>query len=109
MTFVDGVKTCAEVEAIATQVTGPKVVSLVDGTDAATLTREDLQDMGFDIVLYAATALFDQAHAGAEALAALKSAGRPKFSKATMGYEDFCQTVDIIGHQEFSGIFETSR
>ena len=109
LTFVDGVKTCAEVEAIATQVTGPKVVSLVDGTDAATLTREDLQDMGFDIVLYAVTALFAQAHAGAEALAALKSAGRPKFSKATMGYEDFCQAVDLIGHQAFAGMFETSR
>ena len=35
MVFVDGVKTRAEVEAIAARVSGPKVISLVDGTDAA--------------------------------------------------------------------------
>ena len=81
---MDGVKTGTEVEAIAIQVAGPKVVSLVDGTDAAALTRDDLQDMGFEIELYAITALFAQARASAAALAALKSAGRPELPRATM-------------------------
>ena len=45
-----------EVEAIARRVSGPKVVSLVDGTDAASLTMDELQQMGFSVVLYAVTA-----------------------------------------------------
>ena len=109
LAFVDGVKTRAEVEAIATRVAGPKVVSLVDGTDAAALNRNDLQDMGFDIVLYAVTALFAQARASAAALTALKSSGRPGLTQATMSYEDFCHAVDLVGHQEYAGMFEMSK
>ena len=39
LVFVDGIKTVAEVEAVARRVAGPKVVSIVDGTEAVALTR----------------------------------------------------------------------
>ena len=109
LAFIDGVKTCADVEAIATMLTGPKVISLVDGTDAASLTWKDLEEMGFNIVLYAITTLFAQARASAEALAALKLAGRPEPTQLAMSYDDFCQAVDLVGHQEFAEMFEISR
>lgn len=42
LVFVDGIKTVAEVEAVARQVAGPKVVSIVDGTEAAALDASAL-------------------------------------------------------------------
>ena len=80
---MDGVKTRTEVEAIAILLAGPKVVSLVDGTDAAALTRDKLQDMGFDIVLYAITALFAQARASAAAIEIYRSIGSHYITDAT--------------------------
>lgn len=56
--FVDGVKTIAQVEAIAERVPGPKVVSIVDGNETTALTLPDLEQMGFALAFYAVTALF---------------------------------------------------
>ena len=75
LVFVDGIKTVAEVEAMARHVPGRKMVSIVDGNDSTRLTHADLQEMGFAVVLYAVTTLFAAARATAEALAHLKSAG----------------------------------
>ncbi len=101
LVFVDGVKTRTEVEAIAQQVEGPKVISLVDGTDAALLTVDDVQEMGFAIVMYAVTTLFAAVRATQDALTALKVEGRPAFA-AALSYAEFCEVVDLAGHQDFA-------
>ena len=76
LVFVDGVKTRAEVEGIAEQVHAPKVISLVDGTDAASLTLVELQEMEFSVALYAVTALFAAASATQAALKHLHDQSR---------------------------------
>ncbi|HRM73711.1 MAG TPA: isocitrate lyase/phosphoenolpyruvate mutase family protein, partial [Paracoccus sp. (in: a-proteobacteria)] len=75
LVFADCIKTRAEVTAVAARVPGPKVVSLADGTDAATVTLDDLQEMGFSICLYAATTLFAGLAAQRRALETLRAAG----------------------------------
>ncbi|HRD75621.1 MAG TPA: isocitrate lyase/PEP mutase family protein [Hyphomicrobiaceae bacterium] len=98
--FVDGVKTRAEVEGIARRVAGPKVVSLVDGTDAALLTTRELQDMGFAVVLYAVAALFTAARAVEAALAAIKVSGSlAGIAGKTMSYAEFTEVVRLSHHQ----------
>ncbi|WP_419410414.1 isocitrate lyase/PEP mutase family protein [Primorskyibacter sp. 2E107] len=99
--FVDGVKTRAEVEAIARRVEGPKVLSLVDGTDAAQLGIADVRELGFSVVMYAVTALFAATRASADALARLKDSGLPGGGDA-LSYADFCDLVDLVGHQAFA-------
>lgn len=106
LVFVDGIKTVAEVEAVARGLQGPKVVSLVDGTDAARLTMADLQGMGFDLVLYAVTALFAAAQATSDALRHLRDTGSPSGLPARMTYARFCDEVDLAGHQDFAHRFE---
>ncbi|MFZ7091258.1 isocitrate lyase/PEP mutase family protein [Primorskyibacter sp. 2E233] len=101
LVFVDGVKTRAEVEAIAQRVEGPKVLSLVDGTDAALLAVSDVREMGFSVVMYAVTALFAAARATQDALATLKAEGRPA-SESALTYAEFCEVVDLAGHQAFA-------
>ena len=103
LVFVDGVKTRAEVEAIARNLDGPKVVSLVDGTDAARLTLPDLQELGFSVALYAVTALFAALAAGRAALLALRADGRPAAGpNPAFSYDDYAGIVDLHGHQAFA-------
>lgn len=106
LVFVDGVKTRAEVEAIALRLPGPKVVSLVDGTDAARLTLEELQQMGFSICLYAVTTLFAALGAQTRALQALRDSGSAGGIAGQASYADFCDIVGLAEHQAFAHEFE---
>lgn len=106
LVFVDGIKTVAEVEAVARQVSGPKVVSIVDGTDAAALDASALQAMGFELVFFAVTALFSAARAVEQALADLHRHGTPRaVLPAGMRYADFSQVVGLPEHQRLDQDF----
>jgi 2-methylisocitrate lyase-like PEP mutase family enzyme len=96
LVFVDGIKKISEVEIVARQVPGPKVVSIVDGNETTRLTMRDLEGMGFAVVFYAVTALFSAARAVADALAVLKRDGTPaKATSAMMSYAEFSALVDL--------------
>jgi 2-methylisocitrate lyase-like PEP mutase family enzyme len=100
LVFVDGIKTVAEVEAVARAVSGPKVVSLVDGTPAAALTAAQLQSMDFSVVFYAVTALFTAVRAVSGALAELRRAGTPVGAVGGMvSYAEFTELVDLDFHK----------
>ena len=96
LVFVDGIKKISEVEIVARQVSGPKVVSIVDGNETTALTMRDLEEMGFAVVFYAVTALFSAARAMADSLAILKRDGTPaKAASAMMSYGEFSALVDL--------------
>jgi 2-methylisocitrate lyase-like PEP mutase family enzyme len=96
LVFVDGIKTVAEIEAVARHVAGPKVVSIVDGNETVRLSAADLEGMGFSVVFYAVTALFAAARAMADALAILKRDGTPAAAAAgLMSYAEFSRLVDL--------------
>jgi 2-methylisocitrate lyase-like PEP mutase family enzyme len=106
LVFVDGVKHIAEVEAVARHVPGPKVVSIVDGNETVALTADELQAMGFSVVLYAVTTLFAAARAMADALAALRQHGTPgKAAHAIMSYAEFSTLVDLPRFQRLDTEF----
>jgi len=106
LVFVDGVRTRSEVEAIAKRVEGPKVLSLVDGTDAARLTTTDVAALGFSVLLYAVSALFTAARAVEAALADIKSSGTiSAIADRTMTYQAFTEVVGLRHHQELDDRF----
>jgi 2-methylisocitrate lyase-like PEP mutase family enzyme len=105
--FVDGVKTRAEVEAIAAGLDGPKVVSLVDGTDAAGLTLPEIRDMGFRVALYSVTALFAAIRGVENALAHLKRQGTMAGYADQATYADYAETVGLHALQDFAHRFES--
>jgi 2-methylisocitrate lyase-like PEP mutase family enzyme len=96
LVFVDGIKTIAEVEAVARHVAGPKVVSIVDGNETVALTARELEEMGFSLVFYAVSTLFSAVKAINDTLAALKRDGTPKARAGEMiSYQDYCEIVDL--------------
>ena len=99
LVFVDGIKTIAEVEAVAKGVPGPKVVSIVDGNETVKLTARDLEGMGFQVVLYAVTALFAAIKGVETALSHLYASGTPAGAPSAATYADLCQIVDLPYHQ----------
>ncbi|MFE0102851.1 oxaloacetate decarboxylase [Streptomyces sp. NPDC059009] len=100
LVFVDGIKTIEELEAVAEAVPGPKVVSVVDGNETATLTAADLQELGFSLVVYAVTALFTATRATADALAHLKSSGSPAGGPPQHTYDEFSAIVGLDVHKD---------
>jgi 2-methylisocitrate lyase-like PEP mutase family enzyme len=108
MVFVDGVKTIAEVEAIAKNIKGPKVVSIVDGNETTSLTSKDLQDMGFSVAFYAVTALFTAVKAVNDVLAELKQSGTAqKWASHMVSYSEFTEIVELDFHQHLDDRFGT--
>jgi 2-methylisocitrate lyase-like PEP mutase family enzyme len=103
LVFVDGIKTIAEVEAVGRRVPGPKVVSIVDGTEAAALGAAELQQMGFALLLHAVTALFHATRAVEQALAALRTHGTP--AAGGIDYATFCTIVGLPHHQRLDESF----
>ena len=100
LVFVDGIKRVAEVEAVARRVSGPKVVSIVDATEAAVLSAAELQAMGFAVVFHAVTALFAAARAVEQARAALRTRGTPtRQPQPGLSSAPFCADVGLAPHQ----------
>lgn len=101
LVFIDGIKQIAEVEAVARAVSGPKVVSIVDGNETTALTASDLQSMGFDVVFYAVSALFSAVKSIADTLAVLRETGTPAGrADAMMSYADFAKIVGLLDLQQ---------
>lgn len=107
MVFVDGVKRIAEVQSISELVPGPKLISLVDGTEAAELSVDDLQELGFSIVLYAVSCLFSASRAMSDTLASMKANGSPNGTTG-MSYDEFVEVVDLPFHQALGDRFDAS-
>ena len=106
LVFVDGIKKIAEIEAVARAISGPKVVSIVDGNETTALTAADLQQMGFQVVFYAVTALFTAVKAVGDALAELQRSGTPRGAAHGMvSYAQYCELVDLPFHQELDERF----
>jgi 2-methylisocitrate lyase-like PEP mutase family enzyme len=104
LVFIDGIKTVAQVEAVARELPGPKIVSIVDGNETTTLTAHDLQAMGFSVVLYAVTALFSAARAVEQALRTLHDDGTPRAVQA-LDYAAFSEIVALGEHQRLDEQF----
>lgn len=104
LVFIDGIKTVAQVEAVARELPGPKIVSIVDGNETTTLTAHDLQAMGYSVVLYAVTALFSAAHAVEQALRTLRDDGTPRAVQA-LDYAAFSEIVALSEHQRLDEQF----
>lgn len=106
LVFVDGVRTIAQAEAIARGLDVPRVLSIVDGTEAATLTAAQVGQMGYDLALYALSTLFSAARAIADTLAALRRDGTTAGRAAQMmSYAEFSEVVDLARYQEFEREF----
>lgn len=105
LVFVDGIKTRADIEYVAQHLPGRKVASLVDGTDAASLTAGELQEMGFSMVFYALTALFAAVTGARTTLARLHNGEVIPANTSGITYTDYSQIVGLDFHQRLDAAY----
>ncbi|MEO9338453.1 isocitrate lyase/PEP mutase family protein [Mesorhizobium sp. SB112] len=106
LVFVDGIKKIADIEAVAKHVSGPKVVSIVDGNETTALTAADLEGLGFNVIFYALSTLFSAVKAIEDTLTVLKNDGTPKARAGDMiSYPHFSEITGLAAYDEWDDQF----
>jgi 2-methylisocitrate lyase-like PEP mutase family enzyme len=96
MIFVDAMKTVADAEAVAREVPGPLVISLVEGHETARLLPADWKRMGYALALYPLSALLAATRAVSEVLDGLQREGTTSAGAGRMAtYAEFSEVVRL--------------
>lgn len=106
LVFVDGVRSVAHCERIGREVPSPKVLSVVDGTEIASLSIADFGELGYSMILYPLTALLAAASAVRDALDGLATSGSVG-ATPPLGYDDLSNLVDLAFHNALDDRFGT--
>jgi 2-methylisocitrate lyase-like PEP mutase family enzyme len=104
LVFVDGLRSITHCERIGREVEGPKVLSVVDGTEIAGLAPSVFAELGFAIVLYPLTALLAATSATQTALQRLAASGLSSV-ESSIGYGEFNHLVDLGFHSSLDDRF----
>jgi len=75
LVFVDAMKTIADAEAVAREVPGPLMISIVEGHETTLLLPQDLKSLGYALALYPLSALFAATRAVSSVLRSLRRDG----------------------------------
>ena len=94
LVFVDAMKTIADAEAVAREVPGPLMISIVEGHETTRLLPQDLKSLGYAIALYPLSALFAATRAVSEVLLSLRGNGTTLAEAGRMAtYSEFSELV----------------
>ena len=94
LVFVDAMKTIADAEAVAREVPGPLMISIVEGHETTRLLPQDLESLGYAIALYPLSALFAATRAVSEVLQSLRGNGTTLAEAGRMAtYSEFSELV----------------
>lgn len=94
--LVEAPRTVKEMKMIAKSIDAPLVVNITEGGKTPLLSVEDLQRIGFRLVLFSLTALFAATYAIREVLQTLKTKGVTKsFMDRMITFEEFNELVDL--------------
>jgi 2-methylisocitrate lyase-like PEP mutase family enzyme len=96
LVFVDAMKRIADAEAVAREVPGPLMISLVEGHETASLRPRDLKNLGYALALYPLSALLAATRAVREVLEGLRRDGTTLADAAGMAtYAEFSEVVRL--------------
>jgi 2-methylisocitrate lyase-like PEP mutase family enzyme len=96
LVFVDAMKTIADAEAVAREVPGPLMISIVEGHETTRLLPQDLKRLGYSLALYPLSALFAATRAVSEVLQGLRRDGSTLADAGRMAtYAEFSEVVRL--------------
>ncbi len=101
--FVEAPATVAELERVAREVPGPKLVNLVEGGDTPVLPIEHLDRLGYKLAAYPLTLLSTAARAMQDALGALRDGTPPD---ALLEFEELQR---LVGFDDYDAFLERYR
>ena len=104
MTFVEAPETLAQIQRIPKVLAAPQLLNMVIGGKTPVLQREEAQEMGFSLVLYANAALQGAVLGMQKALGTLKEAGR--LDEASRLTATFAERQRLVGKAMFDAMDE---
>ena len=106
--FVDAIKRIDDARAVAQALDGPLMISVVEGNETATLTLDEIEQMGFALALYPLSALFAAAGAIRDVLATLSKSGTTDaLADRLLTYSEFSEVVRLGHYQDLDNRFGT--
>ncbi|MFQ5936263.1 MAG: oxaloacetate decarboxylase [Acidiferrobacterales bacterium] len=102
ITFLEAPRTEEEMRAYCERVAGPKMANMVEQGDTPFLSAEQLQKIGYKIVIYPITLMLAGINAMEQALAAIKRGEHPTPDRLA----DFAHLRDIVG---FPAYYEAEK
>lgn len=96
LVFVDAMKTIADAEAVAREVAGPLMISIVEGHETTRLLPQDLKSLGYALALYPLSPLFAATRAVSEVLRSLRRDGSTHAEACRIAtYAEFSEWVRL--------------
>ena len=97
--FVEAPQSLDELKEISRQLEPPFVANMLEGGVTPILNKNELQQLGFTMVVFPLTGLFAAARAQAEVFAHLRQTGTTReILDRLLTFHDFHQIVDLQGH-----------
>lgn len=97
--FVEAPESRAELERINEAIDAPTFANMIEGGKTPFLSADELQDVGFDIVVFPLTALFSVTQALEEAYGTLRAEGTTT-AVDTVSFDDFEEVIDAQSFRE---------
>jgi methylisocitrate lyase len=99
--FVEAPQSVEELRAVAEALPNiPLFANMIDGGKTPLLTAEELQELGYRIVVFPLAGLFAATAAMCRVFEHLKKNGTTQGFKATVGFSDFEQIIDVPAFHE---------
>ena len=108
ITFVEAPQSAREIEIVAADVPGPKVLNIVQGGKTPALSLERVQELGFSILLYANLPLLASIHAVRGVLETLKADADVTTGPAIATWAERQATVHAPFFDDLSRRYETA-
>lgn len=96
--FIEAPQTVEELRAICREIKAPKFANMVEGGKTPLLSREELEALGFKIVVFPLSALFAAAEAIRRVFSRLRESGSTDQFDALMSFHEF---EDVVRMKEY--------
>jgi methylisocitrate lyase len=97
--FVEGPRSVEELATIARELPPPLVANMLEGGVTPLLTKEELESLGFQLIVCPLTALYASAKAMQEIFGLLKTAGTTRAAMdRLLPFQQFHDIIDLDGH-----------
>lgn len=97
--FVEAPRSKEELERVANSFSAPSFANMIEGGKTPYLTYHELQDIGFDVVVYPLSTLFAASHAVERSLEALMEGGSTEGVDA-LSFEEFDEVIGAERYRE---------
>ena len=97
MIFIEAPTSIEQMKHITSQVPCPTLANNIEGGKSPVLSAADLQDIGYDVVVFPVAATYAVAKAVGDLMAAIKTTGTTEsFHEHMFSFEEFSRLIDLV-------------